>query len=167
MVIPQALVDVVGHAGVEDGVQPQLGEKLDVAVGQLGREAGGIAGDGALPLQVQVPAGEGAVVHGKAQLGKEGVPEGQQLPEVQAKGQADLAPLAGDRLISQNQLALIGVQIPLAGVGLAGDWPITAVAADEGGPVGKGADSHLAVVSAAAADLAAGFLMEARQLLPA
>ena len=84
VVLAQALVDVVGHAGVEDSVQPQLGEELDVAVGQLCREAGGIAGDGPLPFQIQVPAGEGAMVHGEAQLRKESVPEGQQLPHIQA-----------------------------------------------------------------------------------
>ncbi len=151
MVVPQPLVDVVGHAGIEDGVQPQLGEELDVAVGQLGGETDGVAGDGALALQIQVPAGEGTVVHGKAQLCKEGVPEGQQLPHVQAQRQADLAPRAGDGLVAQDQLALVGIEVPLAGVRLAGDRPVAAVAADEGGSVGKGVDGQLAVVAAQAA----------------
>ena len=107
VVLAQALVDVIGHAGVENSVQAQLGEELNVAVGQLGREAGGVTGDGPLPFQVQVPAGEGAVVDREAQLGEEGMPEGQQFPHIQAQGNADLAPLAGDGLVAQNQLSLV------------------------------------------------------------
>ena len=40
----------------------------------------------------QVPAGEGAVVHREAQLGEEGVPEGQQLPHIQAQGKIRTTP---------------------------------------------------------------------------
>ena len=47
---------IVGQAGVEDGVQLHLAQRLDVAVAQLCREAGGIAGDGSLSGQIQ-PAG--------------------------------------------------------------------------------------------------------------
>ena len=166
VVLAQALVDVVGHAGVEDGVQSQLGEELDVAVGQLGREAGSVAGDGPLPFQIQIPAGEGAVIDREAQLREESVPEGQQLPHIQTQGDADLAPLAGNGLVAQNQFPLVGIQVPLAGVRLAGDGSVAAVAADEGIAVGEGIDGELAVVAAASADLAAGLLVEGRQGLP-
>ena len=50
MIVPQALVQIIGHAGVEYGVHAQLGEELDVSVGQLRREAGGVTGDGRLSL---------------------------------------------------------------------------------------------------------------------
>ena len=83
------------------------------------------------------------------------------------KGQAELAPLSGDRLVPQDQLALVGVEVPLAGVRLAGDRPVAPVAADEGGPVGKGVDGQLAVVAAQAAHPALRLLAEIRQRLPA
>ena len=167
MVIPQALVNVVSHTGVEDGVQAQLGEELDVPVGQLGREARGVAGNGGLALQIQIPAAEGAVVHGKAQLGEEGVPEGQQLPHVQAQGESDFPPLPRDGLVVQKQLPLEGVQIPLPAVGLSGHRAVTAVAADEGLPSREGVDGELAVVAAEAAGPALRLLGKARQGLPA
>ena len=100
VVLAQTLVDVVGHAGVENGVQPQLGQKFNVAVGQLRREAGGVAGDAPLPLQIQLSTGHGAVDHLEAQLREERVPEGLQLPEVQAKGQADPPPPVLPRLVA-------------------------------------------------------------------
>ena len=55
-----------------------LAQGLDVAVAQLCREAGGIAGDGSLTGEVQTAAGHRAGVHGKAKLCPEGPPEGQQ-----------------------------------------------------------------------------------------
>ena len=48
VVVAQTLVNVVSQTGVEDGIQVHLAQGLDVAVAQLGREAGGIAGDGGL-----------------------------------------------------------------------------------------------------------------------
>ena len=78
-------------------------------VGQLRREADRIAWNGALSLHIQVSAAEGTVVHSKAQLCKKRVPEGKQLPKVQAQGQPDLASPAGDRLVAQNQLPLVCV----------------------------------------------------------
>ena len=44
VVVAQPLVDVVGQAGVEDGIQMHLGQGLDVAVAELGRETGGVTG---------------------------------------------------------------------------------------------------------------------------
>ena len=100
VILAQTLVDVVGHAGVENGIHSQLGQKFNVAVGQLRREAGGVAGDAPLPFQIQLPAGHGAVDHLEAQLREEGVPEGVQLPEVQAQGQTDPAPLVLPGLVA-------------------------------------------------------------------
>ena len=105
------------------------------------------------------------MVHREAQLGEEGVPEGQQLPHIQAQGQPDLAPPAGDGLVAQDQLALVFVEVPLPGVRLAGDGPVAAIAADEGGPVGEGVDGQLAVVAAQAAHPALRLLAEIRQSL--
>ena len=100
MVVPQPLIQIVGHAGVEDRVQAKLCEELNMTVGQLGGEAGGVAGDAPLPLQIQLSTGHGAVDHLEAQLREERVPEGIQLPEVQAKGQADPPPPVLPRLVA-------------------------------------------------------------------
>ena len=62
MVIAQPLVDVVGQAGVENGIQLHLAQGLDVAVAELGREAGRIAGDGRLTGQIEATAGHRAGV---------------------------------------------------------------------------------------------------------
>lgn len=51
-------------------------------------------------------------------------------------------------------------------VGLAGDGPVAAVAADVGAAVGKGVDGQLAVVAAATADLTAGLVAERLQRFP-
>ena len=106
VVVAQSFVQVVGHAGVEDGIHAHLAQGLDVAVAQLGREAGGVAGDGGLTAQVQLAAGHGAGVHVKAQSGEKRVPEGQQLVHIQAERDADGAALAGHGLVTGQQLRL-------------------------------------------------------------
>ena len=68
MVVAQTLVEVVGQAGVEDGVQLHLAQGLDVAVAELGREAGGIAGDGSLTGQIQPRLDTGLVWTAKPSL---------------------------------------------------------------------------------------------------
>ena len=100
VVLAQTLVDVVGHAGVENGVHAQLGQKFNVAVGQLRREAGGVAGDAPLPLQIQLSTGHGAVDHLKAKFREKCVPEGIQFPEVQTQGQPDPPPPVLPRLVA-------------------------------------------------------------------
>ena len=165
VVIAQTLVEVIGQAGVEDGVQLHLAQGLDVAVAELGREAGGIAGDGSLTGQIQPPAGHRAGVDGKAELGPEGVPEGQHLVHVQAERDADGAALAGHRLVTGQKLLLVGVQVQAVVLALAGHGLIAAVAGDELAAIREGVHGELAVVAAAAALDADDLLIEVFQLL--
>ena len=115
MVIAQVFVHIVAHAGVEHSVHAHLAQFGNMAVAELCREAGGIAGDGGLAFLVQLAAGNRADLDGKAQLGKEGMPERQQLIHVQAERNADDP--AGIalvfRLIIQQQLELVGVQVQI------------------------------------------------------
>ena len=110
-----------------------------MAVAELCREAGGIAGDGGLAFLVQLAAGNRADLDGKAQLGKEGMPERQQLIHVQAERNADDP--AGIalvfRLIIQQQLELVGVQVQIIAGCLAGHRLIAAVAGDKALAIGK------------------------------
>ena len=151
MVVAQALVHIVGQAGVEDGVQLHLAQRLDVAVAQLCREAGGIAGDGSLSGQIQPAGGHRAGVHRKAKARPEGVPEGQQLVEAQTHRDTDRTALAGHRLVAGQQLLLVGVQVQAVVLAFAGNGLIAAVARDELAAIGKGVDGQLAMVAAAAA----------------
>ena len=151
VVVAQSLVHIVGQAGVEDGVQLHLAQRLDVAVAQLCREAGGIAGDGSLSGQIQPAGGHRAGVHRKAKARPEGVPEGQQLVEAQTQWDADGTALAGHRLVAGQQLLLVGVQVQAVVLALAGNGLIAAVAGDELAAIGKGVDGQLAMVAATAA----------------
>ena len=164
VVVAQPLVDVVGQAGVEDGIQMHLGQGLDVAVAELGRETGGVAGDGGLTGQIEAAAGHRAGVDGKAQLCPESMPEGQQLVHIQAERDADGAALTGHRLIACQKLLLVGVEVEAVVLALASDGLIAAVAGDELAAVGEGVDGELAVVAAAAALDADDFLVEVLQL---
>ena len=49
------LVQIIAFAGEEDEVHSPIQQTFDVAVGELGRVADGIAGDGVLALKVQLP----------------------------------------------------------------------------------------------------------------
>ena len=69
MVIAQVFVHIVAHAGVEHSVHAHLAQFGNMAVAELCREAGGIAGDGGLAFLVQLAAGNRADLDGKAQLG--------------------------------------------------------------------------------------------------
>ena len=165
VVIAQAFVHIVGQAGVEDGVQLHLAQRLDVAVAQLCREAGGIAGDGSLSSQIQPAGGHRAGVHCKAKARPEGVPEGQQFVEAQTQRDADGAALAGHRLVAGQQLLLVGVQVQTVILAFAGNGLIAAVAGDELAAISKGIDGQLAMVAAAAALDADHLLCKAFQLL--
>ena len=92
MVVRQMLVEVIGHTGVENGVDALLQQGHDVAVKELGRVTDRIRGDGLLPLEVQAPGGLRGEDHLKVQSGEQGEPEGEVLIHVQPKGNADFSP---------------------------------------------------------------------------
>ena len=154
VVVAQVFVQVVAHAGVEHRVHALLGQPMDVTVAELGREAGGIAGDGGLSGLVELAAGEGADHHLEAQFRKQGMPEGQQFIHIQAEGNADPGPGMFRRrgvAVVLQQLKLVGVEVQILVVGLAGDRLVAAVARDEPLAVRKDVDGELAVVAAAVA----------------
>ena len=82
VVVAQVFVQVVAHAGVEHRIDALLAQPPDMAVAQLGGEAGRVAGDGSLAALVQLAVGEGADRDLKAQPGEQRMPEGQQLVHI-------------------------------------------------------------------------------------
>ena len=141
VVVAEVLVEVVGHAGVEYGVNAHFHERLYVPVRQLGREADSIAGNCRLPFQVERPAGHRTVINCKAELCKKRIPEGVELPHIEAERYAYFRPAALHGLVGEYEPALIFIEVELAGIGPAGHRPLAAVAAYVGLPVGEGVDS--------------------------
>ena len=92
VVVADALVEVIGHTGVEDGVYPLLRQGHYMAVEQLGGVAHRVRGDGALSLEVELPAGLRGEDHLEVEAGEQFEPEGQILIHIQAEGDADPAP---------------------------------------------------------------------------
>ncbi len=131
-VVALALVDIIAHAGVENGVDIRLGgQGVDVPVHQLGGVAHRVAGNGALPGKVELAGAARAGHHLKAQGGEQAVPEGQGLEEIQAHGQAQLAARAGHRAVAVQQALLVLVQVQGVPGLAAGEGAVAAVAADE------------------------------------
>ena len=167
MVVTQVLVQVIAHAGVEDRIHALLTQPADVAVGQLGREAGRVAGYGRLAALVQLAVGEGADDDLKAQFGEQCVPERQQLVHIQAERDADFGAGAGRGgclAVVVQQLQLVGVEVQILIVGLAGHGFIAPVAGDKPLAIGKDVDGQLAVVAAAVALHGVDLLAERFQL---
>ena len=167
VVVPQVLVQVVAHAGVEDGVRLLVQQGLYVAVHQLGRVAHRVRGDGVLAPEVELAVALRRVEHPKAQLGEEGVPEGIQLEHIQAHGDADGAPGAGAGLVRGQQLLFVVVQVVLGGGALLFQGLVAAVARDVPGAVCEGVHRQAAVVLAAVAGDGLHLVGEVLQLLGA
>ena len=168
MVVPQMLIKVVAHAGVEDGVHALLAQPVDVAVAQLGGEAGRVARDRCLTALVQAAAREGADHDLEPEAGEQRVPERQQLIHVQAQRQADARARCGGRggiAVAVQQLQLVGVQVQILVVGLAGHGLVASVARDVPLAVRKDIDGQLAVVAAPLTLHGVDLLAELRKLL--
>ena len=151
MVVAQVLVQVVAHAGVEDRVHALLAQPVNVAVAQLGREAGRVAGDRRLTALVQLAVGEGADDDLKAEAAEQRVPERQKLVHIQAERDADLAAAVRGGCclaVAVQQLELVGVEVQVLVVGLAGHGLVAPVAGDKALAIGKNVDGQLAVVAA-------------------
>ena len=167
MVVSDALVVVVGHAGVPDSVHPRLHQGLYVAVEQLGGVAHCVGGDGALPLEIQLAGGLRGEDHLKVQLGEESEPEGEVFVHVQPEGDADAAPgtvplsLAVE---STELLILVPHQVGQM-VGLLPQGAGAAVARDKAPPAVEGVDSEGAVVGAQTAGGGLGGVGELLQVL--
>ena len=137
MVVAQVLVQVVAHAGVEDRVHALPTQPVNVAVAQLGREAGRVAGDRRLTALVQLAVGEGADDDLKAEAAEQRVPERQKLVHIQAERDADLAAAVRGGCclaVAVQQLELVGVEVQVL--------VVKALA------IGKNVDGQLAVVAA-------------------
>ena len=150
MVVSDALVVVVGHAGVPHGVHARVHQSLHVAVEQLGRIAHGIRGDGVLALQIELAGRFGREDHLKVQPGEEGEPEGQVLVHVQTEGNADPAADA-----AAVPLALHGAELFVLVIHQVGVFRLflaqgagAAVARKEAPPAVEGVDREGAVVGA-------------------
>ena len=155
VVVTGALIDIVGQAGVEDGIHAALYELLDMAVHDLGGVAGCVRGDGELTLYVKVAGGgtrEGDV---EAQIGEQGVPHGSQLVHAQRHGDTDGASAAVAALLLQGgeaiSLVLVEVGDDLSPFGeLFTRAALALVARDEALAAREGVDGEVAVIAAAA-----------------
>ena len=160
VVVALPLVKVIGHAGIEDVVHPRLHQGLHMAVEQLGGVAHRVGGDGALALEIELPAGLRGQDHLEIQVGEQGEPEGQVLVHVQAEGDAHGAPAAVSGAVALHG-AELGVFIPHQ-VGLAaGLLPQGAgapVARDEAAAPVEGIHREGAVVGTQAAGGRAGLV---------
>ena len=74
-----ALVEIVGHAGVEDRVHALLKQIFDVTVHELGRVADRIRRNGMLPLHIHIAGGDIGNHRLEAERAQELCPERQQL----------------------------------------------------------------------------------------
>ena len=150
VVVPDALVVVIGHTGIPDGVHTLLHQGLHMAVEELGGVADRVRGDGVLALDVQLAGGLGREDHLEVQLGEEGKPEGEVFVHIQAEGDAHAAPgaVAGTLAVHGPQLiVLVEHQV---GVGhlLLAQGAGAAVARDEAAAAVELVDGEGAVVGA-------------------
>ena len=148
VVVPLVLVEVIGQAGVEDGVDPLLQQPFDMPVDQLRRVADGVGGDGIPAEVVGLPGGDGRNNDLKTELGEERMPERQVLDHVQPQRNADFAPRAFHRLQLPDQVQLVFIDIrQLFGV-FDAEGLFALVAGDKPPAVREGVDRQRAVVGA-------------------
>ena len=150
VVVRQMLVEVIGHTGVENGVDALLQQGHDVAVKELGRVTDRIRGDGLLPLEVQAPGGLRGEDHLKVQSGEQGEPEGEVLIHVQPKGNADFSPGAVPLALALEGAKILVLEFQQVGNVhfLLAQGPGTAVARDEFPTAVKAVDGQGTVVGA-------------------
>ena len=124
-----------------------------MAVEQLGGITHRVRGDGALSLQIELPAGLRGEDYLEIEAGEQLEPEGQVLVHIQTEGDADPAPGAVPAALAMEGAKLcifIPHQVGMPG-GLLAQGAGAAVARDEPPPAVKGIDCEGAVVGAQAA----------------
>ena len=151
VVVTDALVVVVGHTGIPNGVYSSLHQCLNMAVEQLGGVAHRVRRNSTLALDVQFPGGLGGEHHLEVQRGEQPEPEGEVFVHIQPEGNAD--PPAG-----AVALTLPGIGMPQGVIFIAhqigqlcfflAQRPGAAVAGDESPPAVKGVDGQRAVIGA-------------------
>ena len=160
------LLMLIEHAGVEDGLDALVNEPLHMAMGQLGRIALRLAGDGLHAQLIQLAGGEGGQLHPEAQGLEETGPEGIVFAHIQHPGDADNAPgRIFQRRIVEHPLLLV---FHHAGGTLragAAQAPLAAVAGDMPPAAGELVHRQQAVVAAAAAAGGGGGVAELHDLL--
>ena len=149
MIVSHVLIDVVGHAWIENCLQALIDERLNMTVHQLGRITDRITWNRMLSKGIQCLAGTIAQDDLIAKIGKEGMPEGKVVIQIQNKRNPDFPPDAGNPLQLQQLLIFIIIQIrQLFLIDLSGHRTLTLVAGDMLCPVRKGVYGQIAVIGA-------------------
>ena len=91
MIVAQALIKIIGHAGVKNRFNIIFYQGEYMAMHEFSRKTYSITGNRRLSFNVQVPVGESRGDNLKAQLGEKCVPEGEQLIHVQPHGNPDFS----------------------------------------------------------------------------
>ena len=139
VVVAQALVKVIAHAGVKNSVYVwHFGQFFHMAVRQLCRVAHGVGGDGSLPGQIGGTGGKCAAAHPEAQLCEQRMPEGKQLVKAEAHGHAHNAARACALAVLRQQRKLVGIQVQRVIAGAVRDGPVAAVAGNKTAPAREG-----------------------------
>ena len=100
VVIADAFVKIIGHAGIKNIIHMFVQQAHNVSVGQLGRIAHRIGRDRALAFYIQIPGGFLRKHHLKIQRSKELKPERQVFVHVQAQGNPHGTPYAAAQSLS-------------------------------------------------------------------
>ena len=161
------LLMLIKHAGVKNRFHALVDQPLHMAVGQLGGVALAFGGDGLHAQVIDFPGGHRRQAHGKAQLGKECMPEGIVFPHVQHPRNADFAPgrvLQGLKVEHAPELvrAHVGPLVPADGLAQA---PFAAVAGDMAAAAGEQVHGEHTMVFTALAVGGAGFPLQAQNFI--
>ena len=149
MIVSHVLIDVVGHAWIENCLQALIDERLNMTVHQLGRITDCITWYRMLSKGIQCLAGTIAQDDLIAKIGKEGMPEGKVVIQIQNKRNPDFPSDAGNPLQLQQFLIFIIIQIrQLFLIDLSGYRTLALVAGDMLCPVRKGVYGQIAVIGA-------------------
>ena len=171
MVIRIAFVEVVAFAGEEDKIDALVEQAFDVPVREFCGVADGIARDGVLPFEIELPRRLFAQYDVEAAFLEEPRPQRELFVEPERERQSDLAArrffaLCGGRRLRGRQQApvFVGVDVQLVGGGLAPRAALAFVARNELAPVRKSEHVHVAVGGTAAAHPARRMIGEIFQL---
>ena len=165
----RGLLLFIEHAGVENGLDPLFHQPLHVTVGQLGRVAFRLGGDGFHAQPIEIAVGEGGEHHPEAQLLEEGCPEGEVFIQIEHPGDADDASgsiLLLQRRVVKQPLALVGEQIGhVLGSAPTAQTLFAPIAGDVTAAAGEDVDGEHTVVGTAAAPGGGGGICKVVDLL--
>ena len=82
------LTNIIGHAGIENTLNPMIQQPFNMSVHQLGGIAYSVAGNGVLPHTINILIFDGTGYYLKAQMIQKPLPKGEQLIHIKPHGNA-------------------------------------------------------------------------------